>query len=89
MGIKEVMEIYDAAISICNDVAEAKADGEVSYVEMFKVAVGNAPASVRAVMGAELVMEEMKDLDKAELEMIATKSLELANAVMKLFAKVA
>lgn len=89
MGIKEALEIFDAAIAICNDVAEAKADGELSTMELLKVAIGNAPASVRAVMGAESVVAEMKDLDKDEAKLLASKGMELSQAVMRLFGKVA
>lgn len=77
MGIEEITEAFDAAIGIVNSLADAKADGEISKLELLKAAMVNAPAVIKGVMGIDKAIEEAKDLDKAELEVIATKGLQL------------
>jgi hypothetical protein len=83
-SIKETTEIFDAAIGICKDALEAKPGG-ISKMEALKIAIGNAPASVRAAMGSGLVVQELTDIDSAEGKILANKAIELANLVMKLF----
>jgi hypothetical protein len=86
MGINESVEAYDAAIGIVNDIADKKEDdGKIDKMEMLQVAVYNAPASVRAVMGAEGIPAEWQDLDKEETKILLDKSLELLKAFGRLF----
>lgn len=85
--IKETIEVIDFLIGIMEDVADAKADGSVSTFEVIQLAIANAPAAVRAAVGAEELGAELQDLDKEELKVIADKAIELSKAVMKLFGK--
>ena len=86
MGIKETLELMDFAIGALADAAEAK-EGGLSAYEIVKLAIANAPAAVTAGLGSELILEEMKDLDKEEAKALADKGLELSKAVMAFFAK--
>lgn len=86
--IKETVEILDFAIAVLKDAATAREDG-LSTIEFIKIAISNAPAGIRAAIGAGDVVEEMKDLDSAELKVLADKGVELSKAVMAFFAKAA
>lgn len=86
MDIKESVEMLDFAIAALNDAAVAKEDG-ISALEVVKLAIQNAPAAVRAAMGADQIPAELGDLDKEELKIIADKAIELSKAVMAFFSK--
>lgn len=88
MDIKETVEILDFAIDVLNDAAVAREDG-LSTLEVVKVAISNAPAAIRAAIGAGEVVAELGDLDDEELKIIADKGVELSKAVMAFFAKAA
>lgn len=85
LGIDEIVEAFDGAIGIVKSLADAKADGEISKMELLKAAFSNAPGVIKGIAGLDKAIEQAKDLDKAELEIIATKGMELAQAVGKFF----
>lgn len=85
--IKESLEVLDFAIAALHDAAEAK-EGGLSAFEIVKLAISNAPAAVKAAMGADQIVVEMKDLDSEEAKLVADKGIELAKAVMAFFAAV-
>lgn len=85
-GIQETVDVLDFVTAALKDVAEAK-EGGLSGLEVIKLAIANAPAAVKAAAGADQIPAEMKDLDKAELQVLAQKGLDLSKAVMALFSK--
>lgn len=88
VGIQETVEVLDFVTGLLTDAAAAANDGDgLTTMEVIKVGITNAPAAVKAAMGAGEVVAEVKDLDRAELEVIADKSLALSKAVMSLFSK--
>lgn len=86
LGLKETKEVYEFLHSALGDLAEHKADdGKVSLAEWGQTAMANAPAAVKAFMGADRVDDELKDLDEAELKEVATMGVSLMNDLMKIF----
>ena len=85
-SIQETVEVLDFAIGLVNDAAKAKSDGDgLTTFDFIKIGITNAPAAVKAAMGAGDIVVEVKDIDRAELEVISEKSLALSKAVMSLF----
>lgn len=85
MDIKETTEMMDFATETINDAATKKEnDGKIDLMEALQVAGENAPAAVKAVMGADKIDDELKDLDPEEIKTIAGKGLELTRAVTRL-----
>lgn len=85
-GIQETVEVLDFATGLVNDAVKAKNDDDgLTTMELIKIGITNAPAGIKAAMGSGEIILEVKDLDRAELEMIAEKSLALSKAVMSLF----
>ena len=85
MDIKETLEIMDFLMGVVEDAADAK-EGGFDVMDVIKISIGNAPAAVKAAMGADQVVNEMKDLDKEEVKLLADKGVALAKALMKLYA---
>lgn len=86
MDVKNTVEILDAAIAGAKKAKEVMADGQVTWVEGLQTAITMAPEVFRAIGGADQVPAELKNVDKAELELLAGKGIELAKAVAALFA---
>lgn len=89
MEIKEIKEALEFLKGVLADAVEAKADGEISTFEMVKIALGNAPAAVTALIGLDQAVLEAKDLDKDEAKVLAGLAIEIAKLGMQLFAKAA
>jgi hypothetical protein len=88
VGIQETSEVLDFVTGLLADAAKAANDGDgLTTMEVIKLGITNAPAAVKAAVGASDVVAEVKDLDRAELEAIAEKALALSKAVMALFTK--
>lgn len=85
LPINEIEEALDAAIGLFESIADAKADGEVTKLEMLKIAISNSPAIIKGVVGLDKALEQAKDLDKQELEVIASKGIKLVQAVGRVF----
>lgn len=87
IGIAETKEVFSSLINILERAAKAKADdGKINVAEAIAMAIQSAPEVVKAVIGADQIKAEMKDLDKAEVEEIAILGVQLANAAMALVA---
>lgn len=85
MGLKDFNEAVDAATGVVEDLAEHRSDdGKISVLEAGQTLVENSSALVRAVMGAENIDDELKDIDAEEAKVVAAKSFKLVKAVMKL-----
>jgi hypothetical protein len=85
LPINEIEEALDAAIGLVESIADAKADGEVTKLEMLKIAISNSPAIIKGVVGLDKALEQAKDLDKQELEVLASKGIKLVQAVGRVF----
>ena len=65
-GIKETMDLVNLLDVTADVYAAAKADGSIDYKDLVKL--GPEIAALRAAVdGANLIAEELKDLDKEEL----------------------
>lgn len=85
-GIQETVEVLDFVTGLVSDTAKAKNDDDgLTKLEVIRIGITNAPAAVKAAIGSDELLAEVKDLDRAELEVIAEKSLALTKAVMALF----
>lgn len=84
LGIQETTEILDFLEGVLKDVNEAKPGG-VSRFELVRIAIGNAPAAIKAGIGAGSSLPELADVDSAEGKILANKAIAIANLVMKLF----
>lgn len=83
--IKELVDVLDFAKGLVSDLdARVKDDGSLSIVEIITLVAGNSAAGFAAVKGLGDISAELKDLDRAEIEQIASKSVELAKAVIAL-----
>lgn len=87
MDVKETLEVLDAGISVAKKLKEVMADGEMSWVDGVKLAITEAPSLMKAVSGIQAVPSELKDLDRAEIELIAEKGIELVKALSELLPK--
>ena len=85
--IENTVEVMDFITGALKDLAEAKEDGNISFIEMIQLAIRNASPAIKAMVGADEIMPELKDLDAAEIKVLAEKGVALANAVMAFFAK--
>lgn len=84
MQITNTVEVLDFSTQVLNDLAAAKSDdGKISVVEVVQASLKNAPAAVKAAMGADEIALELKDLSPDELKTIAEKSIEVAKAAMR------
>lgn len=85
MEIKELVDVLDFAKGLVSDIdARIKDDGSLSIVEIITLVAGNSAAGFAAVKGLGDIGPELKDLDRAEIEAIAAKSVDLAKAVIAL-----
>lgn len=87
MDVANTVELIDFATGVLKDVNAAKADGNISFVEIVQLAIKQASPAIKAALGADQVVLEVKDLDAAEIKLLAEKSVALANAVMAFFTK--
>jgi hypothetical protein len=87
MDVKNTLEVMDAAILGLSKLKDAMADGEVSVVEGITMSFTMAPALFAAFKDVKDMGAELKDLDQAELKILAEKGVEIAKAVMALVAK--
>lgn len=86
VGIQETVEVLDFLAALLEDAGKASNDGDgLTTIEVIKLGISNAPAAVRAAIGAGEVMAECKDLDRAEMEVVTEKCLAMAKAIMALF----
>ena len=85
IGIKETEEALDFSISLIEDLADHRADdGKVDLFEAGQTVASNAPAGIRAIMGADAIDDELKDLDPEEVKALMPKAVQLMRAVMAL-----
>ena len=84
--IKETMEVLEFLTGAMKDLAKHKEDdGKISTAEWLQATMANAPAGLKAVRGIDKVDDEIKDLDHDESKVVASKGMELAQAVMSMF----
>lgn len=85
--IKETLEVKTFVVTLMEKLSAAKSDdGKISTAEWLSTAVQSAPSAVKAFMGANLIDEEMKDLDDSEKTELAKAGLEIMQSVLKVFA---
>lgn len=85
MEIKELVEVLDFAKGLVSDLSvRVKDDGNLSIVEIITLVAGNSAAGFAAAKGLGDIGAELKDLDRAEIEQIAGKAVDLAKAVIAL-----
>lgn len=83
--IKEVLELLGAVEGLLFDLVEAKSDdGKIDVLEGLKIALGRSPEAVRAFMGLDQALAEMKDLDASEAKMLAEKAVAVGQLALKL-----
>lgn len=74
LGIKETLDIYDAADATSNAIIASCENNKIG-LEDLKNLVAPARAAVEAVKGRQLIGAELKDLDATELETIVNRSV--------------
>lgn len=83
--VKEAMEVLGAAKVVLGDLVAAKSDdGKISALEALRIAVGRAPEAVKAFMGVDQIVAELKDLNSEEAKMLASESIVVAQLAFKL-----
>ena len=85
VGLKETLEVLAFLEGTLTDLAKSKADdGKIDYMEWAKIAVGNAPEAMKAIRGMDMLDDELKDLDEAEMRILAAGAMQLALSVVGL-----
>lgn len=87
MGIQETKDVLDFINGLTTDLATAKADGSITTREYIRVAISNGPPAVRAFVGMDQIVSEIKDLDKEELQSLIDELMNIWLNVSKIFLK--
>jgi hypothetical protein len=83
--LKETLEVLDAVEGVLKDLIEAKSDdGKVSAIEALKIALVRSPEAVRAFMGLDAALAEIKDISSAEAKQLADKAIAVGQLALKL-----
>ena len=77
--LKETLEVYDFVDGYLDSLAEAKQnDGNIDMIEHGMAAAKNAPAAIKAIVGAnqmdDEIMEAIREADQEELKELALRS---------------
>jgi hypothetical protein len=86
MGIKEIQEIISLAKKMITVGESVLDDGKVSLADLPKL-MPLWSAIQAAVEGANLALDEIKDLDAAEAKALAADAVEVVFALVKLMSK--
>jgi len=76
-SVKETIEVLDVLRVLAECYAEAKKDGSVNWMDIPKFRPTLAVLA-KAIDGADKIESELKDIDMAELLLIANKLREIA-----------
>ncbi len=83
--LKETLEVLSAVEGVLKDLIEAKSDdGKVDAIEALKIALGRSPEAIRAFMGLDGALAEIKDIDAAEAKALADKAVSVGQLALKL-----
>ena len=74
VGIKETTELIDAVDALVVDLEEKSKDGKLSLGEI-ATAIPEVVTVVKEAEDFDAIKEELKDLDREELETLALKSI--------------
>jgi hypothetical protein len=85
MDLKETNEVFDFTDGVLDDLIEHKKnDGTVDMLEWTQTALVNAPAAYTALDGSDQIVDELRDVDAAEIAEIAQRGLALARKIAAL-----
>lgn len=84
-GVEELLDLIEGTTEIAKDLREhLDDDNRISALEWAQTAMENAPTIMSMINGIGDVDDELKDLDKEELKLVASKSVEMTRAVWEL-----
>ena len=86
LDLKETKELYDFLIGVMEDgIKHKEDDGKISSTEWLQTAMTNVPAGARALMGIDMIDDELKDLDEKEVMELAAMGVKLMKNLAMLF----
>jgi hypothetical protein len=77
MNIKETLEVFDAADSAFDAVIKACEDKEITLLDIRHL-LGPVKVTATALAGRDKIPSEMKELDAAEMEVLAVRAVHTA-----------
>lgn len=84
--MQDILDYFDFADGLIADAKEAKADGDISWLEAVKLVIANAPAGAKAFMGSQEIPEQFHNLDKDDYKVLAERGFKVVQSLVGLFA---
>jgi len=85
LDIRNTVEVFEFVEGAIKDLTLARQDdGVIDLAEWLQTSVKNLPNAVSAFLDADLIDDELKNLDKKEIEIIASRGLIVAQLLVAL-----
>jgi len=82
LDISEAMDVIGYAQTVVQHLADARADdGQISKSEIFMTFIQTAPAAVQAIVGADKIDDELKDLTEDEKTKLLLASFQVVKTL--------